>query len=215
YCSKQWISDYTYRGVLDYRAASPAVASAFSQAMQPCLLVWGRIVDGQPVLEPAFEVVTRPSLPEHGGPYTVEGRDESGSRVFSLRYTPEQVADDPHGGQHFSFAVPLASARAAEVAVLRMAGGGREVTARRSYRMTPQMRAAPVTMEARRSAPGRIALRWDASSHPMVMVRDAATGQVLSLARGGVAELLTDGTDLDLVVSNRVQSRQVKVVVPR
>jgi hypothetical protein len=214
YCSNQWISDYTYRGVLDYRAASPAVASDFGQAMQPCLLVWGRIVDGQPVLEPAFEIVARPSLPAHGGPYTVEGRDDAGSRVFGLSFTPERVADDPHGGQHFSFAVPLPSQRAARIAVLRMAGGGREATTRRSYRMTPQMRSAPVAIEARRSAPGRVALRWDASSHPMVMVRDAATGEVLSLARGGAAELFTDRTDLDLVVSNRVQSRQVRVVVP-
>jgi hypothetical protein len=215
YCGNQWISDYTYRGVLNYRAANPSMASAFSQAMQPCLLVWGRIVDGQPVLEPAFEVVTRPSLPAHGGPYTVEGRDAAGSRVFSLSFTPEQVADDPRGAQHFSFAVPLRSERAIQVAALRMAGGGREATTRRSYRMTAQMRSAPVAIEARRSAPGRVALRWDASSHPMVMVRDASTGEVLSLARGGTAELFTERTDLDLLVSNRVQSRQVRVAVPR
>jgi hypothetical protein len=49
----------------------------------------------------------------------------------------------------------------------------------------------------------------------MVMVRDATTGEVLSLARGGAAELFTDRTDLDLVVSNRVQSRQIRVAVPR
>jgi hypothetical protein len=96
-----------------------------------------------------------------------------------------------------------------------MAGGGREAKTRRSYRMTPQMRSAPVAIEARRSAPGLVALRWDANSHPMVMVRDARTGEVLSLARGGAADLFTDRTDLDLVVSNRVQSRQVRVVVPR
>jgi hypothetical protein len=215
YCGNQWISDYTYRGVLDYRAASPMVASAFSQAMQPCLLVWGRIVDGQPVLEPAFEVVTRPSLPAHDGPYTVEGSDDAGSRVFSLSFTPEQVADDPRGDQHFSFAVPLRSERAIQVAALRMAGGGRETTTRRSYRMTAQTQSAPVVIEAHRSAPGRVALRWDAISHPMVMVRDANTGEVLSLARGGTAELFTERTDLDLLVSNRVQSRLIRVVVPR
>jgi hypothetical protein len=215
YCSNQWISDYTYRGVLDYRAVSPSVTSAFSQAVQPCLLIWGRIVDGQPMLEPAFEVITRPSLPAHGGPYTVEGRDDAGTRVFSLSFTPEQVADDPRGDQHFSFAVPLRSERAIQVAALRMAGGGRETTTRRSYRMTAQTLSGPFAIEARRSAPGRVALRWDASSHPMVMVRDASTGEVLSLARGGAAQLFTDRTDLDLVVSNQVQSRQVRVVVPR
>jgi hypothetical protein len=215
YCDNQWISDYTYLGVLDYRAASPAVASAFSQAIQPCLLVWGQIVDGQPVLEPAFEVLTRPSLPTAAGPYTVEGTDETGSRVFSLSFTPEQVADDPRGGRHFSFAVPLQSERATRIASLRMAGGRRATAARRSYLMTPQMRSGPAPVEVHRGAPGRVMLRWDASRHPMVMVRDATTGEVLSLARGGAADVFTDRTDLDLVISNRVQSRQVRVVVPR
>jgi hypothetical protein len=125
------------------------------------------------------------------------------------------VADDPRGGQDFSFAVPLPSARAVQVAELRMAGQGHEATTRRSYRMTPEMRSAPVPVEVRRTAPGRVALRWDASSHPMVMVRDAATGQVLSFARGGAAELFTDRTDLDLMASNQVQSRRLRVVVPR
>jgi hypothetical protein len=145
----------------------------------------------------------------------VEGTDETGSRVFSLSFTPEQVADDPHGGRHFSFAVPLQSERASRLASLRMAGGGRVAETRRSYRMTPGMGSVPVPVEVRRGAPGRVTLRWDASRHPMVMVRDATTGEVLSLARGGDAEVLTDRTDLDLVISNRVQSRQVRVVVPR
>ena len=82
-------------------------------------------------------------------------------------------------------------------------------------RLGPPTGFAPVAIEARRSAPGRVALRWDASSHPMVMVRDANSGEVLSLARGGTAELFTERTDLDLLVSNRVQSRLIRVVVPR
>ncbi|HEX3233153.1 MAG TPA: hypothetical protein VHR41_03075 [Gemmatimonadales bacterium] len=215
YCNNQWISDYTYLGVLDYLTTSPAVASASVQAAQPCLLVWGRIVDGRAVLEPAFEVLTHPRLPAGAGPYTVEGTDESGSRVFSLSFTPEQVADDPHGAQLFSFAIPLPSERVTRIASLRMAGEGRAAQTRRSYSMTRQMRSAPVSLEARRSAPGRVALRWDASRHPMVMVRDAKTGEVLSLARGGATEVFTDKSDLDLVLSNSVQSRQLRVVVPR
>ena len=78
YCNNEWISDYTYMGVLDCRETQPDVAAAFAQAMQPCLLVWGRIENGQPVLEPAFQIVTRPRLPSRAGPYSVEGRAADG-----------------------------------------------------------------------------------------------------------------------------------------
>jgi hypothetical protein len=49
----------------------------------------------------------------------------------------------------------------------------------------------------------------------MVMVRDPGTGQVLSFARGGAAELATDRPDLDVQLSNGVAGRSVRVTVPR
>ena len=45
YCNNEWISDYTYRGVLEYRGTSPVMSSA-SSMIQPALLVWGRIGAG-------------------------------------------------------------------------------------------------------------------------------------------------------------------------
>src|ERR687887_482178 len=91
-----------------------------AQAKKPCLLVWGRIEHGRPVLEPAFQVFTRPSLPRTGGPYHVEGRSRDGSRIFSLDFTPTVVADDPNGEQHFAFAVPLSQVQAAVMSTLRL-----------------------------------------------------------------------------------------------
>ena len=72
YCANPWISDYTYKGVEAFRAITASVAADVAPP-QRCLLVWGRIVDGRAVLEPAFEVVTRPSLPKQPGLYTLEG----------------------------------------------------------------------------------------------------------------------------------------------
>ena len=43
----------------------------------------------------------------------------------------------------------------------------------------------------------------------MLLVRDPATGQVLSFARGGKAELVTDRTDLDVQLSNGIAGRSV------
>ena len=68
-------------------------------------------------------------------------------------------------------------------------------------------------IEARRTAAG-VALRWDATAHPMVMVRDAETGEVVSFARGGEVDVATRKRTLDVVVSDRVGSRTVRVTAP-
>ena len=56
-------------------------------------------------------------------------------------------------------------------------------------------------------------LRWDAAMHPMVMVRDPETGQVLAFARGGEAEVYTSKPEVDLALLNGVASRVRRVRV--
>jgi hypothetical protein len=212
YCNNEWISDYTYEGVLSWREAQPDAASAFAQAIQPCLLVWGRIEDGQPVLEPAFQVVTRPSLPAGTGPYSVEGRDAMGGRVFRVDFAPQEVADDPHGGRHFAFAVPLQPDRAVGLDAIRLSTpSGRVVSVRAAAAAAA---GAALDVRTARPAPGRVSVRWNGSTYPMVMVRDAVTGQVLSFASGGSADIVTDRSDLEVQLSNGVGGRSVRVAVP-
>jgi hypothetical protein len=206
YCSDEWISDYTYRGVMNFRSAESGIASGLGQAVQPTLVVWGRIEDGRVVLEPAFQATTRPSLPAGDGPYRIEGRAMDGSRIFGLSFAPVEVADDRRGGRHFAFAVPLSPERVARVASLRLEGEGRRVEMARSDGET-------ATVEVTRLGPGRVALRWDASRTPMVVVRHPRTGEILSFARGGQAEVATDEPELALSLSNRLQSRDARVRV--
>ena len=82
--------------------------------------------------------------------------------------------------------------------------------------MTPPAAAARMAeaVEARGVA-GGVQLRWDAAAHPMIMVRDPATGEVLSLARGGAIDVATTQRALDVVLSDRVGSRAVRVTVGR
>jgi hypothetical protein len=206
YCGNEWISDYTYRGVMQFRGAETGIASAVGQAVQPTLVVWGRIEDGRVVLEPAFQATTRPNLPARDGPYRVEARAADGSRIFGLGFSPVEVADDRQGGRHFAFAVPLSPERIARVASLRLEGEGRMVELRRSAGGT-------ATVDATRLGAGRVALRWDASRTPMVVVRHPRTGEILSFARGGRAEVATDEPELALSLSDRLGSRDARVRV--
>lgn len=212
YCDNEWISNYTYTAVMNYRSAQPDVAASFAEAMQPCLLVSGRIVDGQPVLEPAFQIVTRPAVPTRAGPYEVEGRAADGSRLFGISFTPLEVADDPLGGEHFAFAVPLQPDRAARLDAIRLSVPGRIPV---SLRAAPAAAGAAPQVSVVRVAPNQVSLRWDAAAHPMLMVRDPATGQVLSFARGGQAVITTDRSDLEVQLSNGIAGRSVRVAVPR
>jgi hypothetical protein len=215
YCDQKWISEYTYSAVLNYlRSPSPLVQSgAASMAVQPCLVVWGRIRNGELVLEPAFQVNTRPSLPTQAGPYSLLGRASDGSPVFSLSFAPTEIADAPGSQQSFVFAVPMSSAQASRLASLHLSGRGRAVLAAAAAVGGTQPAISPETVEVRRMAAGSVGLRWDARAHPMIMVRDPETGEVLSLARGGEAKLSTLKGRLDLVISDGVKSRVKRVAV--
>ncbi|HUF36751.1 MAG TPA: hypothetical protein VMN37_12425 [Gemmatimonadales bacterium] len=207
YCNNEWISDYTYQGVMQYRSAETGISDALGEAVQPALVVWGRIENGRMVLEPAFQASTRPSLPATAGPYRLEARAADGSRIFGLSFEPLEVADDPQGARHFAFAVPLAPERAARVARLRAEGEGRSAELARSG-------AEAARVEITQMGAGRVALTWDASRTPMVVVRDPRSGRILSFGRGGRAEIVTDQTELALTLSDRLQSREARIRVP-
>jgi hypothetical protein len=210
YCANKWISDYTYNGVLTYllNPSTPQTAVA-SQSVQPSLVVWGHMRNGEIVLEPAFQVNTRPSLPAQPGPYTLEARNDDGSTAFALSFAPNEVADARGSQQNFAFAVPMPASTAARLSSLRVTGRGREALTLASSA------GAADSVAVRRVGGNHVALRWNAAAQPMVMVRDAVTGQVLSLARGGDVELSTTKSQLDLVFSNGVRSHLKRVQITR
>jgi hypothetical protein len=209
YCGNPWISDYTYEGVMDFRGT--ALGRGSSAPAQPSLLVWGRIAGGRVVLEPAFHVVTRPVLPSRSGPYTIEGTASDGSRVFGLTFDATEVADDARGARHFAFAVPLDERGAARLQTIRLLGPGIGMAA---ISATPaSLRAAPAKPVSAARAAGGIAVAWDAAAQPMVMVRDASSGEVLSFARGGRVVVPAGGSEVELVLSDGVRSRSARVPV--
>ncbi|MFL5578317.1 MAG: hypothetical protein ACJ79S_20375 [Gemmatimonadaceae bacterium] len=246
YCSGKWISDYTYQGVLSFRAAEAGAAGAAGDAgaagsagagsaagsgdaadaapaggapVQPCLVVWGRVVRGEPVLEPAFEATTRPALPRGaGGPLALTATAASGATLWSLSFAGDEIADSPTGDRTFAFAIPLGRARAGEIAALRFAAGGRS-TASAAAGAAPPNAPAPAEPDVRVARTGRarwVRVRWNAARHPMLVVRDPRSGAILAFARGGDARVRTarDGDDaVDVVASDRVRSAARRVPV--
>lgn len=210
YCFQNpWISDYTYRGVMDFRQAHPNAVLAASA--QPSLLVWGRIVNGRPVLEPTFEIITRPTLPSRPGPYSVSATGVDGSRLFTLSFDVATIEDQPAGNGYFAFAVPLDRARAARLGGLRLDGPTGSVA---SSPTLAQLRAAPISQSIVAQRQGEnVSLKWNAAARPMIIVRDPITSEILSFARGGSALVRTTKSELDLDVSDGVRSQRLRVAI--
>ena len=205
YCASPWISDYTYRGVMEFRGTALGRA-AVTRTAEPSLLIWGRIVDGRAVLEPAFQVVAR-AAPARPGPYAVEGLAADGTRIFGVTFDAARVADHPRGARQFALTVPVSPAAASRLHELRLTGPG--IAAAAISRPPAALRTTPADPVHMARTGGGVELRWDAAEHPMVMVRDARTGDVLSFARGGSVTLPAGGAELELVASDGVRSRRL------
>jgi len=202
YCDPDWISDYTYRAVLNNRAAAAASTRAVG-ASQPVLLVWGHIGPQGVVLEPAFELTAAPSLPARPGPYRLQGRDAAGRLRFDIAFEGELV-DHAKGGRHFAFTVPVTG----PVADLRLYESGAELARRQSAAVS----ATPSPGDLRVSRAGGWArFEWDAKTHPAAMIRDGTTGEVVSIARGGVAEIESRSREFVVILSNGVTSLSHRV----
>jgi hypothetical protein len=211
YCANPWVSDYVYERVMSYRRANPMTTAA--EMAQSSLLVWGRIENGRPVLEPAFQIVARPHLPRKRGPYSLEGTTADGSRLFSFSFEATPSADDPAGSRHFAFAVPLDPADFDRLQSVRLASPGAPAVAT-SRPLLQAQKIGPADIAVERTA-GAVRLRWNAAAHPVLLVRDPDTGEVLSFARGGDARVQTTKPSVELNVSDGVRSQRVRRAISR
>jgi hypothetical protein len=215
YCDPNWISDYTFNAIMNYRgfSASALMASGLV-GEQPALLVWGRVsASGDLVLEPAMRLTTAPSLPTASGSYEVTGYDDAGTALFTLDFEPTRTSKDgTGGGAHFAFAVPVADATYQRLARLEFSGNGRRVELV-SRQQAAAAEAAARGLEIAAEASARARLRWNAAAFPMVMLRDPDSGEVLSFARNGDLSVVTSRPEVDVVLSDGVRSASARVRV--
>jgi len=204
YCSPSWISDYNWSRMIAYRQSGPSNVQVAASAG---LLVWGRISATGLVLEPAFEVPAVGAASPRAGTERLEILAVDGSLIRTIPFQAAEVEDRAAGSErHFAFVVPVG-------AELSAIGGLRVVAAGRSATRLTRPGVAP-TVSITRINPQQVELRWDSVQHPMVMVRDASTGHILSFARGGAARIWTAASDLELRYSDgvRTDTRRVRAL---
>lgn len=213
YCDigSQWVSDYTYKGVFGWRQA--ALGPAQNSVAENSLIVWGKIRGNTVTLEPSFESMAIPSLPEGIGSSRIEAFDANGATIFSYAIEGATIADDPRGERQFAYAIPLSSLRSSVIDRLRLTHGN-AIAERSSRVLAPNasnsrlLQQAITSTQAQR-ANGGATVRWDAGAFPLVVVRDPTTKEILSLARGGAVSLPMRSSTVELQLSDGVGSRTV------
>jgi len=217
YCSNPWISDYVYKSVLTFRAAqgtsfdvaqdAAANANNTKSAAGPKegLLVWGRMEGGKMILEPAFRVPAVGTAPE-AGPYTWEGKDAQGRVLTRTTFHMYEVADVPNDEpKHFAFVVPLDSAVMDTLDSVRVVKGENELALQKT-KSAAQVRSAMNIFRTTDLPGGRAEIHWDAIAHPVVMLRDAKTGEVRGFLRGGDVTIDDAPENLEIQLSDGVKS---------
>ncbi len=217
YCNPQWVSDYVYKAVLSFRAASSfGSAQPGPGAIQGSegLLVWGRIQDGHITLEPGFRVPMKGVAPVTGE-YNWEGRDRFGIPLASVSFDAPEVADLPdHSLQLFSFIVPLSVQVLDSLNSQHVLHGGREVARQVRTTASDQVITADAPVDLIDLAPRRLQLTWNAARYPMLMLRDARTGEVRGFLRGGLAQAEQLPAEIEVHVSDGVRSQIIRHTGP-
>ncbi len=216
YCTPNWVSDYVYKSILDFRGgtggflnlgAEDAPLPKAQALARECLIVRGIVhADGKVALLPSFRTKALPSDLPSQGEYTLECLDQKGASLFTTRLELMEVGCSPKGlERHFVMALPLDAAVLDSLAALQILRGGQTVTSLRSVSTDALIVGAAPDLQ--RLTESKIQLTWDATVHPAAMVRDADTGEVIAILSGGRQTIPATGKRFDLVVSNGVTSR--------
>ncbi len=218
YCNPSWVSDYTWAKAIAHRQSNPTYAPPAAVTTAAAgLLVWGRITGAGVVLEPALRVAPPSMAPTGSGAYRVEGLAADGRVLFSYPVDPQRamVTGQERQELHFSTVVPLNQAQDEALARLRLVTPTGPIERRSAQAMAgtgPHLFFREPGMAVSAPSAAQARLTWDAATYPMALVRDAATGEILSFARGGAATLWTKSRRFDVTFSDGVRSvvRQVR-----
>ncbi len=235
YCSNNWISDFTWTSVMDYRGTSAAQASnvaaaSSSRAPTDALLVWGRIVNGRITLEPAFRV-RAPLSPIVPGTHRVELLDDTGLRLSDVGVEATRVDHvDDRDERHFAVVLPFSDALAERLSSIRVRDVRSPVlSVTRASAVRAQLsaqegaqRAAPgASQQARAAAASAVIdplaqvsamsaratrVSWSNRAYNMAMLRDAQSGEIMGFVRRSGDAVITNGRAVEVVFSDGVRS---------
>jgi hypothetical protein len=214
------VSDYVYKGILNFRAGSGGMLVVGGEdaplpkaqaVAQDCLLVRGIVHDdGSVELLPSFRTRALPTAPVGAGEYSLAGLDAKGATLFTAPIELMELGCWPKGHErHFLLALPYDATLLDALGGLSVLKGDQVLASHRAA--TAPMAIAP---ELLRLSEDQVQVTWDASVHPTVMVRDAASGEVVAILSGGQQRFATKARRFEVVLSDGVTGRTHHLETP-
>lgn len=200
YCADAWISDYAYERIVG-KLRSNEMATLAAVRSEPGLLVWGRIVDGQPVLEPVFEVHSKATAFSGSGQFRLEAFAPNGESLFSFAFDAARLDHGNRDSRVFAFVLPQSWLRGRMLGALRLSANGR----------TSEQRAQAPSIAAQRihveSLPReqRLIMSLDGRTRGLLL-RDGRTGQVLAIGSGSSVTIRGQRDQVSVIWSDGIRS---------
>jgi hypothetical protein len=223
YCGNQWVSDYTWTRVMNYRATSAGVfafaqnrAAALGITPSDGILVWGRIINGQVHLEPSFRVKAPITESTISGMQRVELLNGSGSVLAAISINAEKVDHVfTRDERHFAVVLPWSAQIESSLAAVRVSDSRAPFGATTITRATamssapglPQMAPQDPADTIQRVVGNRTRVIWNSTAFPMAIVRDGPSGQIMAFLRQPGQEFISSrSTSVEIVFSDGVRS---------
>jgi hypothetical protein len=205
YCNPEWISDYNFRQIVDWRRRTPGSSPAMAEgAPGPGVLIWGGVTGSSAYLEPAFPVTAAPFVPSGGGSHRLTGFSASGEQLFRFEFDPQMVADAPSRERHFAFVVPVSDATALARIELETPTGD---VALRSRSSVVSQGAPPVSPGVVLSGPPEArTLAWNPVDFPLAVLRDRVSQEIVGFGRSG---RLTLDASVEVTLSDGIRGWRV------
>jgi hypothetical protein len=202
YCSPVWTSDYTYGGVLGYRATDGDALSGLAAPASTALLLASGRVDGDAVeLDPLFALDGVPQ-PVEVGPFQLVGLAADGRELLRVSFAAAEVSLEH--GRAFHLAIPVAAETAAGLWAVRVERDGRVLAERQVGIRASSATPAEVSVQP----DGSVVIDWDAAAFAEILVRDGAGGPVLGRDRTGRLTVRPTGRELELLLSDGVTTER-------
>ena len=212
YCRPQWISDYHYLKVLEFRKRE-ALAAQTSKELQQVLLVSGSIDRDGLRLRPLF-VTEAAVYPPEPGPYRLLLLDEAAEVLFETSFSTQQISD--HSGrhvEHFAFTLPAKERWNQELHAAYVLDDRGNVLAEARASRDLRLSRTEAAVRAMRLEDGRVKLTWPSDSFAAALVRDPSTREVLSRDETGEVTFPYKRDELEVILSDGVQSLTLNVSI--
>lgn len=197
YCNPTWVSAYYFDELVDWRRSDPYAGPVPTAPVAGTenILVWGRTSPSGVFVNPSLPVEAPVRLPGEPGPYTVTLIGQGGVVLSRYAFAPVEVAHSD-GAAHFAFVLPAVPGGPGAIREVVVSGPRGTAQASQGSPAQPTGAVQPGVGALTSTVPTEgVRLEWDADLHPVVLVRDASTGDVLSFARGGTALVAPGNVD--------------------